>query len=252
MGFVENYLNQLNDPRIEAISAYNDFDIETIGKTPQVVFFIYDISDEKQREFVNKILAQNVNFLLEMTHKDVKPLDVPTIFFCDEFPTLKPNPVYPNVLATGRSSNVYLHMVVQSLTQLEARYPDEHKAMVENCDYCFFIGTNDEATAKRFSDELGRTTIPDPVAFLNGSFATATIPVVSQDYLMHRMKEGEVFIKIHRKQPIHGFFEFYYKTPEYTRYPIATKEVDTTKIIPNFVYDAQWMHPDEDDEDDFF
>lgn len=255
--FVSNYLKSVTDPRIAEISAYNDFNIESMGDRPQAIFFIYDISDEALRDFVNKVLAQCVNLLLESTHKKVEPLDTPVLFLIDEFPTLKPNPVYPNLLATGRGSNIYLHMVVQSYTQLASRYPEEHKAMIDNCPYTYFIGTNDAETAKKFSTELGLTTIPDPVKFQQGMFSTLTVPIVTQDNLMHRMKEGEAYIKAHRHQPIRGFFEFFHKTAEYAQYSSAEQTMKQNKPKnqkPNISYDAPWMHAqnndDEDDDDD--
>ncbi len=249
--FVDNYLKEINDPRIKAISAFNDFNVEELGKKPQILFIIYDISDVCLREYVNKVVAQNINLLLESTHKKAKPLDVPVVFYLDEFPTLRPNPVYPNILATGRGSNIFLHMVIQSYSQLESRYPEEYKAMLENCDFTYFIGTNDADTAKKFATELGQTTIPNPVDYLHGHFSTITVPVVSQDYLMHRMQDGEVFIKMHRRQPIRGFFEFHHRTKEYQAYPLF--ENQGIKVNrPLSVYDAPWLHSDEDDDDDLF
>lgn len=242
-GFVDEYLKQVTDTKITAISAYNDFDIESIGKTPQVVFVIYDISDTVVREFVNKVIAMDLNLLLEYTHKTVKPLDVTVKLFLDEFATLKSCDVYPNILATGRGSNIFLYIVVQSYTQLEARYPDEYRAMIENCNFTYFIGTNDFETAKRFADELGRVTVPNHVEFLRGNFSTETVPVISLDYLMHRMKDGEMFVKIHRRQPVHGFFEFYFRTKEYKQYPQTEKKSFVSKPVVNMVYKLPWLEP---------
>lgn len=252
MGFVANYLKEIDDARIAHISAYNDFDVSSLGRKPQIIFFIYDISDVTIRDYVNKVIAQNISELLEYTHRTVKPLDVPVVYYIDEFPTLLPSSVFPNILATGRGSNIFLQMVIQSYSQLQARYPDEYRAMLENCDYTFFIGTNDADTAKKFSDELGKRVVPDPAAFLQGNFITQTVPVVSEDYLMHRMEDGEVFIKVHRKQPIHGFFQFFYKTDQYKSYSVTDRSAKEPDCKPAITYDAPWLHPDEDDDEDFF
>ena len=67
------------------------------------------------------------------------------------------------------------------------------------------------------------------------------------------MQDGEVFIKMHRRQPIRGFFEFYYKTEEYKKYSQFVNS-EREKSIENCRYDALWMHPeqwnDDDEEDD--
>lgn len=254
MQFVENYLKQYNSPKIQQISAGNTIDIESLSEKPKVLFLIYDLSDVSMREWVNTIVADILTVLLEKSHKMAKALDVPVMFFCDEFPTLTPNNIYPNILATGRGSSIYMNIVVQSYNQLEARYPEDFKSMKENCDFHVFLGTNDILTAREFIDNLGKTTIADPEAFLANEFRCKEVPVVTEDYLMHKMKKGEAFIKVHNKDPIHSFFELYYTVPQYTSYDkkVFNQElVDLGNNVQND-YSAPWMLPDEDDDDDDF
>lgn len=256
MQFVENYLKQYNSPKIQQISLGNTLDVESLADKPKVLYLIYDLSDISMREWVNTIIANILTVLLEKSHKTAKALSVPVLFFCDEFPTLTPNEVYPNILATGRGSKIYMNIVVQSYNQLEARYPTEHKAMKENCDFHIFLGTNDIVTAKEFIENLGKTTIADPEAFLMNEFRTKEIPVVSEDYLMHKMKKGEAFIKVHNRDPIHSFFELYYKVPNYTKYGEMAIAKKCNVIENNYTYEAEWLKEDcseeDDDDDDLF
>lgn len=259
MGFVDQHLNLYADPKIEKISMFNDWDITELAKKPMAVYIIYDLSDVAVREFVNKYVAYAINKLLEYSHSLAKPLDVPVLIYADEFPTLKPCDVYPNLLATGRGSRIFMNLTVQSLSQLKARYPDEYESMVQNCDVTAFFGTNDYQTAKTFVAELGDTTVPDPVAFLQGKFTCMQVPVVTPDYLMHNMTQGEIFVKINHQNPIHGYFEYFYKTNEYNSTPKF--DLNTVKHISKVslrdcTYNAPWMHKvgktDDDELDDIF
>lgn len=216
-GFAADFLNRYADPKIKMLLSNDNFDFSSLAKKPGVLYIMVDFSDDKMRELINKILSSGIKSLLKSDYAKGNSGDnIPVNFIVDEFSTMMPDATYPAVLSTGRGSNLFLTMVVQSLSQLEARYPADLSTMTENCNLQLFVGTNDEKTATRFSEELGKTSIPDPIAFVNGVFQAITVPAVTADYLLHRMKPGEVFIKVHGEQPIHGHYEYYYKTPEYT------------------------------------
>lgn len=249
-GFSEMYLRTVTDPKILKVSSGNNYDILSMGKRPQVLFLVYDLSDISIREYVNMVCASFVNALLESTHKDGTPLRTPVILLLDEFPTLKSNPIYPNVLATGRGSNIFLSLICQSISQLKARYPEEWGAMIENCDLTIYQGSNDVSSAEYFAKELGQTTVPDPCAFLQNHFSLMTVPVVSIDKLMHRLDSGEVFIKVHHEQPIHGHFSFYYQTDEYRQYPVTDINSFCYHGASPKEYDVSWMKETEDDDED--
>ena len=256
LGFSEMYLRMVSDPKILKISSGNNFDVLNLGNKPQVLFLVYDLSDLSLREYVNQTCAAFVNKLLEHTHQTGEALKTPVILLLDEFPTLKSNPVYPNVLATGRGSKIFLHIICQSITQLKSRYPNEWQAMIENCDLTLFQGTNDVSTAEYFAKELGNTAMPDPSAFLQNSFSIITVPVVTIDKLMHRLSPGEVYIKVHHQQPIHGEFSYYYKTNEYKAYPYTDINTFEYSGKPAKEYDISFMNDeyeeDDDDDDDIF
>lgn len=213
------------------------------------------ITHEAMRDYVNVCIAKLISDLLEISHKNSAPLQTPVHFLLDEFATLRPNPVYPNLLATGRGSGLYLHMIVQNIEQLHARYPNEWEVMLDNCDATVFAGTNSLGTAKHFCESLGTQSVVDPEAFLRGEFRIKQEPIVSLDYLLHRMERGEYFVRVNNALPIHAGFELYYKTPEYTAYP-ETNTSELKSPLPK-VSEAQCKYRlpkkhNSDDDDDFF
>ncbi|MBQ8718475.1 MAG: type IV secretory system conjugative DNA transfer family protein, partial [Clostridia bacterium] len=168
LGFVEGYLKQVSDPKITAMTQDNTFDILSMAHTPKVLFLVYDQGDVAVREWVNILLANSLQALFEYSTKTMQPLPVPIVTMFDEFPTLRPNEVYPKILSTGRGANLFMIMIVQSLSQLKARYPKDYNAMVENCAIRSFLGTNDVQTAIDFSENMGKKNVPDPTMYLKG------------------------------------------------------------------------------------
>lgn len=219
LGFVDLYLARYSDPKILEISRYNNLKASALSESPKVLFLVYDITNEATREYVNICIAKLISDLLEISHKQSAPLHTPVHLVLDEFATLRSSPVYPNLLATGRGSNIFMHMVVQSLEQIHARYPEEWETMLDNCDAQIFLGSNSLNTAKHFAETLGISTVPDSEAFLRGEFRVKQEAVVSMDYLLHRMDHGEAFVRVNNAHPLHTGFELYYKTSEYTAYP---------------------------------
>lgn len=221
LGFVDLYLGRYTDPKILEMSRFNSINAMDLIDSPKVLLFAYDITHEASRDYVNLWVARLISDMLESSHKQASALKTPIHFVLDEFATLRPCAIYPNLLATGRGSNIFMHMVVQSLEQLHARYREEWLTMIDNCDVQFYLGSNSLNTAKHFAETLGTTTATDPVAFLRGEFRIIQMPVVSLDYLLHRMDHGEAFALINNGQPLHTGFELYYKVPEYKDYPIV-------------------------------
>lgn len=253
LAFQRDQLNQFESPKIKAMSKNNTFDFLLMGKTPTVLFIIYDQSDTQSREYINFIVSCALESLLNEGNKIPGGLPVPVVTLIDEFPTLKANPVYKELLASSRGCNIYLSLVLQSLSQLKSLYPEDWSSMINNCSLQIFLGTNDVDTAMDFSKKLGQTTIPEPKAFLQGHYESQTVPVVTHDQLMHRMKPGECYLCIDRQMPVHGTFELFYKTKEYHTHPRA--HLDKFKPIKpedNLTeYSVSWLYRDDDEDDDF-
>lgn len=218
IGFINEHINRYTDPKILDISMYNNLDITDLSKKPKVLYVIYDISDRLVKEYMNFVISQMLCELRRYSVKNSKPLDVPVMFVCDEFASLQPHSIYPDIIATGRGIGIFMQMVIQSYSQLEARYPEDYHTIKQNCDINVFLGSNCVKTVEAFSDEMGKTTSLDPTSFLNGHINTYTHNVVTQDYLLHKMKPQEAYVTVNKNEPLHTSFQFYYKTPEYTKY----------------------------------
>lgn len=69
-------------------------------------------------------------------------------------------PHFNEVLASVRSREMSVKIIIQAISQLDTIYGDKaRKSMVNNCATLLFLGTNDEDTMRYFSMRAGKQTI---------------------------------------------------------------------------------------------
>lgn len=67
---------------------------------------------------------------------------------------------YPRVLATCRSYNIGINIIVQNIQSIKARYRDEWESIVGNCDTLLFLGGGNEPASLEFMAKLlGKETV---------------------------------------------------------------------------------------------
>ena len=77
----------------------------------------------------------------------------------DEFANIGRIPNLNEVLASVRSREISLKIILQALNQIKAIYKDDWKTILNNCATILYLGTNDEDTMKYFSMRAGKQTI---------------------------------------------------------------------------------------------
>ena len=81
-------------------------------------------------------------------------------FIFDEFANIGKIPHFNEVLASIRSREISVKIIIQAISQLDTIYGDKaRKSMVNNCATLLFLGTNDEDTMRYFSMRAGKQTI---------------------------------------------------------------------------------------------
>ncbi|MHA2621985.1 VirD4-like conjugal transfer protein, CD1115 family [Streptococcus agalactiae] len=81
-------------------------------------------------------------------------------FIFDEFANVGKIPHFNEVLASIRSREMSIKIIVQAISQIDSLYGvPARKSMVNNCATLLFLGTNDEDTMKYFSMRAGKQTI---------------------------------------------------------------------------------------------
>jgi type IV secretion system protein VirD4 len=105
------------------------------------------------KHLVTLILNQFITFFEKRADS---PDNRPILFLLDEFPRLGKIPAITDALATLRSKNVTVCMIIQSLAQLKLIYGhDAQEVVADTCAFKAVLGVTDRNTQKYFSDLVG-------------------------------------------------------------------------------------------------
>lgn len=80
-------------------------------------------------------------------------------FIIDEFANIGRIPNIDKALATFRSRNMSIIIILQALAQLKAMYKDDWASMLNNCASLLFLGGDEKETTKYLSERAGKQTI---------------------------------------------------------------------------------------------
>ena len=133
-----------------------DLDAFLRGKT--ALFLSVSDSDRSQDDLVNLFYTQALQYL--MTAADKRPdsrLPIPVRFILDDFSTNTRIPHFDKIISVIRSREIYVSLIIQSLSQLEGLYGRaEAQTIINNCDSCLYLGGTDLETARYFSEKMNR------------------------------------------------------------------------------------------------
>ncbi|MCI9121108.1 MAG: type IV secretory system conjugative DNA transfer family protein [Oscillibacter sp.] len=124
------------------------------GKT--ALFLSVSDSDRSQDALVNLFYTQALQYL--MAAADRQPdsrLPIPVRFILDDFSTNTVIPDFDKIISVIRSREIYVSLIVQSLSQLEDLYgPAKSQTILNNCDHCLYLGGTDTQTARYFAEKF--------------------------------------------------------------------------------------------------
>ncbi len=133
---------------------------EDLGREKTAVFLTVSDTDRSADTLVNLFYTQALQSLCRSADKDYPDhrLPVPVRFILDDFATNTVIPDFDNIISVIRSREIYVSVIIQSLTQLEGLYGSS-KAMTiaNNCDNWLYLGGQDVATARFISVKANRT-----------------------------------------------------------------------------------------------
>ncbi|WP_336647272.1 type IV secretory system conjugative DNA transfer family protein [Micrococcus luteus] len=143
------------DKTIQYATSKSDFSPEDIENS-MIYLQVSEARLKQYGEIFTVIIGQ---FLRYLTNRE-EAKNPPVLIMLDEFPRLGKMSEIVGGLATLRSRNVHLMLIIQSLTQLDTIYgKDERKVIVDNCSFKLVINATDTETQKYFSDMAGQKTV---------------------------------------------------------------------------------------------
>lgn len=121
------------------------------GKT--ALFLSVSDSDRSQDALINLFYTQALQYL--MAAADRQPdsrLPIPVRFILDDFSTNTVIPDFDKIISVIRSREIYVSVIIQSLSQLEGLYGHARaQTIINGCDHCLYLGGTDTQTAEYFS-----------------------------------------------------------------------------------------------------
>lgn len=131
----------------------------TLGAKKVALFLNVSDSDRSADKLVNLLYSQALHELCEAADRQYTGrLRVPVRLIMDDFASNAVIPDFDKIISVIRSREIYVSLILQSLTQLSSMY-DENKAMtiINNCDTCLYLGGQDVKTATYMGVKANKT-----------------------------------------------------------------------------------------------
>ncbi len=223
---VNQYMQQLADDGILSITSEDDMDITGFDENPNAVFVI--VPDERitRHRFVTLFITQVYKELVEKANLNSRRNETETAilkrnmyFVLDEFGNLPKIENLDNAVTVARSRGMRFLFVLQSFSQLNAKYgKDVADTVKSNCNIKIFIGSDDPETRKEFSELCGQkkikslsvnTTVETSASSNTGAQNQPLITVGMLERLNGNEK-GDAIVSVRGYEPIWSRF-----TPSY-------------------------------------
>ncbi len=122
---------------------------ESLSREKTAVFLGVSDTDRSMDTLVSLFYTQALQELCRIADKNENSrLDVPVRFFFDDFATNTIIPDFHNMISVVRSRDIYISIMLQSITQLDSIYGEtKASTIINNCDTCLYLGGQDIKTA---------------------------------------------------------------------------------------------------------
>lgn len=153
-------LSAFNIPVVNKLLSEDTLEMDTIGDEKTVLFVILSDTD-KTFNFIAAIMYQQLfdTLFLKAEKEYGGRLPFHVRFLLDEFANIGQIPNFDIYIATMRSREVSVSVVLQNVAQLKSLYKDTWETITGNCDTLLFLGGKEQSTLEYISKMIGKTTI---------------------------------------------------------------------------------------------
>ena len=154
-------LAAFNIPQYAAMTSMDEMDFGSLGERKRAIFCVIPVNDSSMNYLVGMLYTQCFQELYRRADQKYNGrLPVPVRVLQDEWANVAQPESYPKILATCRSYNIGLNIIVQNVQQIKALYEKEHESIIGNCDTLLFLGGGNEPASLEFIVKLlGRETL---------------------------------------------------------------------------------------------
>lgn len=143
-----------------SITHTDEMDLNSIGEKKTAVFAVIPENDSSFNFIVGMLytqLFQQLYHQADFVHGGRLPVHVH--FVMDEFANVALPDDFDKLLATMRSREISVSIIIQNMAQLKALFEKQWESIVGNCDEFLYLGGNEQSTHEYVSKLLGKETI---------------------------------------------------------------------------------------------
>lgn len=138
----------------------NRIDFSSLGREKTAVFLSISDTDRSKDRIISLFYTQALQALCNSADFDYEDCRLPVTvrFILDDFATNAYIPDFDKIISVIRSREIYVSIILQSITQLDALYGASNaKTIINNCDNCLYLGGQDIDTAKYMSFKANKS-----------------------------------------------------------------------------------------------
>jgi type IV secretion system protein VirD4 len=133
---------------------------DKVIKRKTALFVIISDTDASFNFIVSLMYSQLFNLLCDKADNEFRGrLPVHVRCLLDEFANIGLIPNFEKLIATIRSREISVSVILQAESQLKAVYKDNTDTIIGNCDTQLFLGGKEKTTLEEISKMLGKETI---------------------------------------------------------------------------------------------
>jgi len=153
-------LEKFNLETLASITQTDEMELNTLGEKKTAIFAVIPDNDSSFNFIVGMLytqLFQQLYYSADRVHGGRLPVHVH--FVMDEFANVALPDEFDKLLATMRSREISVSIIIQNMAQLKALFEKQWESIVGNCDEFVYLGGNEQSTHEYVSKLLGKETI---------------------------------------------------------------------------------------------
>ena len=153
-------LEKFNLPQIASLVMHDELNLPSLGQKKIALFAVIPDNDSSLNYIVGMMytqLFQELFLLADSLPHGRLPVHVHCVM--DEFANVALPNEFDKLLATMRSREISVSIIIQNIAQLKALFDKQWESIVGNCDEFLYLGGNEDGTHEMVSKKLGKETI---------------------------------------------------------------------------------------------
>lgn len=141
----------IRDKELQELMSYDELELDIIGdnaKDDKTALFITFPTSWSDMKLITAMLYTQIFRVLNDRANDVfgGELPIPVHFLLDDFSFIGRIPNFDKIIATLKGRNIWVSIIVQSISKIKRLYGKHYEEIIRNCDNMLYLGAMDNET----------------------------------------------------------------------------------------------------------